>query len=385
MNFDLSEEQSLLNDSISGFLKARYGFEARKAVVASEAGWSPEIWQALAEELGVVGVMAPEAVGGLDGGPVEAMVLMEAMGRALVVEPFLETALTSVSLLKRAGGARADALLEQIVAGTAIVAFAHQEAKGRHELLSVATTATPAKDEGGDGWKLTGAKAVVSAAPWATHLIVSARTSGTDRRDPAGLSLFLIEIAEAGAGLSVRGYPTIDERHAAEIDLEGLTLPSDALLGQVNEAHDALIAPVMDEAVAALCAEAVGVLRELHARTVDYAKQRKQFGRAIGEFQVLQHRLVDMFIAVEQAVSLTLMATLKLDAPASERARAVSAAKVGVSKALKFVSQNAVQTHGGIGMTDELALSHYFRRATAIELQLGSPQAHLKRFISLAA
>jgi alkylation response protein AidB-like acyl-CoA dehydrogenase len=164
----------------------------------------------------------------------------------------------------------------------------------------------------------------------------------------------------------VRGYPTVDERHAAEIDLEGLILPADALLGSVNEAHDALIAPVMDEAVAALCSEAVGVLRELHAQTLDYARQRKQFGRAIGEFQVLQHRLVDMFIAVEQAVSLTLMATLKLDAPAPERARAVSAAKVGVAKALKFVSQNAVQTHGGIGMTDELALSHYFRRATAI-------------------
>ena len=381
MNFDLSEEQSLLNDSVSGFLKTRYDFEARKKIVASEAGWSPEIWQALAEELGVVGVLAPEAAGGLDGGAVEAMVLMEAMGRALVVEPFLETALTSVSLLKRAGGARADALLEQIVAGTAIVAFAHGEAKGRHELLSVATTATPE----GDGWKLTGAKAVVSAAPWATHLIVSARTSGTDPRDPAGLSLFLIEVAAAGAGLSVRGYPTVDERHAAEIDLEGLVLPADALLGPVNEAHDALIAPVMDEAVAALCSEAVGVLRELHAQTLDYARQRKQFGRAIGEFQVLQHRLVDMFIAVEQAVSLTLMATLKLDAPAPERARAVSAAKVGVARALKFVSQNAVQTHGGIGMTDELALSHYFRRATAIGLQLGSPQAHLKRFISLAA
>jgi alkylation response protein AidB-like acyl-CoA dehydrogenase len=381
MNFDLSEEQSLLNDSVSGFLKARYDFEARKKIVASEGGWSPEVWQALAEELGVVGVMAPEAAGGLDGGPVEAMVLMEAMGRALVVEPFLETALTSVSLLKRSGGERANALLEQIVAGTAIVAFAHQEAAGRHELLSVAATAT--QDD--DGWKLNGSKAVVSAAPWATHLIVSARTAGTDPRDPAGLSLFLIEVATAGAGLSVRGYPTIDERHAAEIDLEGLALPADALLGEVDQAHDALIAPVLDEAVAALCSEAVGVLRELHAQTLDYARQRKQFGRAIGEFQVLQHRLVDMFIAVEQAVSLTLMATLKLDAPAPERARAVSAAKVGVSKALKFVSQNAVQTHGGIGMTDELALSHYFRRATAIELQLGSPQAHLKRFISLAA
>ncbi|WP_309629213.1 acyl-CoA dehydrogenase family protein [Brevundimonas sp.] len=382
MNFDLSEEQSMLADSLSGYLTANYGFEARKAVVASEAGWSTGVWSGFAHELGILGALAPEAVGGLDGGAVEAMILMEAAGKALVVEPLMETAVVGVGLLKRAGGERADAVLQSIVEGTAVVAFGHGEPRGRHALLSVATTAA----RSGDGWVLSGAKAVVSAAPWATHLIVSARTSGGEAGDPAGLSLFLIEVAaHRDSGLSVRGYPTVDDRHAAEVVMERLVLPADALLGIEGEAFDALIAPVMDEAVAALCAEAVGVLRELHGQTLDYVKQRKQFGRPIGEFQVLQHRLADMFMAVEQAVSLTYMATLKLGEPAAERGRAVSAAKFGVSKALRFVGQNAVQTHGGIGVTDELALSHYFRRASAIEIQLGSVEQHLRRFIALAA
>jgi len=381
MNFDLSEEQSMLADSLSGYLAANYGFEARKAIVASEAGWSAGVWSGFAHELGILGALAPEAVGGLDGGPVEAMILMEAAGKALVVEPLMETAIVGVGLLKRSGGERAGAVLQAIVEGTAIVAFGHGEAQGRHALLSVATTAE--RLEG--GWKLSGAKAVVSAAPWATHLIVSARTSGATS-DAAGLSLFLIEVAaHRDSGLSVRGYPTVEDRHAGEVVMEGLVLPADALLGVEGEAFDALIAPVMDEAVAAQCAEAVGVLRELHGQTLEYVKQRKQFGRPIGEFQVLQHRLADMFMAVEQAVSLTYMATLKLGEPAAERGRAASAAKVGVSKALRFVGQNAVQTHGGIGVTDELALSHYFRRASAIEIQLGSVDQHLRRFIALAA
>ena len=382
MNFDLSEEQSMLADSLSGYLAANYGFEARKAIVASEAGWSADIWSGFAHELGILGALAPEAVGGLDGGPVEAMILMEAAGKALVVEPLMETAVVGVGLLKRAGGVRADAVLQGIVEGTAIVAFGHAEPQGRHALLSVATTA----ERSGDGWVLSGAKAVVSAAPWATHLIVSARTSGAEATAPGGLSLFLIEVAaHRDSGLSVRGYPTVDDRHAGEVVMERLVLPGDALLGVEGAAFDTLISPVMDEAVAALCAEAVGVLRELHGQTLEYVKQRKQFGRPIGEFQVLQHRLADMFMAVELAVSLTCMATLKLGEPAAERGRAVSAAKVGVSKALRFVGQNAVQTHGGIGVTDELALSHYFRRASAIEIQLGGVEQHLRRFIALAA
>ena len=227
-----------------------------------------------------------------------------------------------------------------------------------------------------------GAKAVVAAAPWATHLIVSARTTG-EATDEDGVSLFLVDVAAAGEGLSLRAYPTVDGRRAAEVEMDGLRLPADALLGEEGTAFAAVIAPALDEAVAGQCAEAVGVLEQMHAQTLDYVKQRRQFGRAIGEFQVLQHRLVDTFAAVQLATSLSYMATLKLTAPAQERARAASAAKVGVARALRFVGQAAVQTHGGIGMTDELALSHYFKRATVIEQQLGGVEPHLARFIAL--
>lgn len=323
-----------------------------------------------------MGALIPEDAGGLGGGGVEAMIVMRAIGRSLALEPYLETAVLGVGLLKRAGGARAEALMASIAEGQAVVAFAHEEAAGRHTLLRVETTAR----RDGDGWRLDGAKAVVSAAPWATHLIVSARTSGS-ATDEAGIGLFLIEVATAGEGLSIRPYPTVDGRRAAEVAFDGLVLPADALLAE--DAFDGVIAPALDEAVAAQCAEAVGVLSQLHDQTLDYVKQRKQFGRPIGQFQVLQHRLADTFAAVELATSLTYMATLHLDAPAAERARMASAAKVGVARALRLVSQAAVQTHGGIGMTDELALSHYFKRASVIEQQLGGVEPHLRRFIAL--
>ncbi|MGA0543864.1 acyl-CoA dehydrogenase family protein [Brevundimonas sp. VNH65] len=376
MDFEFSEEQTLLADAVNGYLTGAYDLEARRRAVASDAGWRPEVWKALAEELGVLGALVPEEAGGLGGGGVEAMIVMRAIGRALALEPYLETAVLGVGLLKRAGGAQAEALMATIAEGQAIVAFAHEEAAGRHALLRVETTAR----REGDGWRLDGAKAVVSAAPWASHLIVSARTSGA-ATDEAGIGLFLIDVASAGEGLSIRAYPTVDGRRAAEVAFDGLVLPADALLGE--DAFDGVIAPALDEAVAGQCAEAVGVLSQLHDQTLDYVKQRKQFGRPIGQFQVLQHRLADTFAAVELATSLTYMATLHLDAPAAQRARAVSAAKVGVARALRFVSQAAVQTHGGIGMTDELALSHYFKRASVIEQQLGGIEPHLRRFISL--
>lgn len=376
MDFEFSEEQTLLADAVNGYLTGAYDLEARRRAVASEAGWRPEVWKALAEDLGVLGALVPEEAGGLGGGGVEAMIVMRAIGRALALEPYLETAVLGVGLLKRAGGTRAEALMAAIAEGQAVVAFAHEEAAGRHALLRVDTTAR----HEGDGWRLDGAKAVVSAAPWASHLIVSARISGA-ATDEMGIGLFLIDVAAAGEGLAIRPYPTVDGRRAAEIALDGLTLAADDLL--VAHAFDTVIAPALDEAVAAQCAEAVGVLSQLHDQTLDYVKQRKQFGRPIGQFQVLQHRLADTFAAVELATSLTYMATLHLDAPATERARAISAAKVGVARALRFVSQAAVQTHGGIGMTDELALSHYFKRASVIEQQLGGVEPHLRRFIAL--
>ena len=376
MDLDFSEEQTLLADAVNGYLAAAYDLEARRRAVASEAGWRPEVWKALAEDLGVLGALVPEEAGGLGGGGVEAMIVMRAIGRSLALEPYLETAVLGVGLLKRSGGERAEALMTAIAEGQAVVAFAHEEAAGRHALLRVETTAR----REGDGWRLDGAKAVVSAAPWASHLIVSARMSG-GATDEAGIGLFLIEVAVAGEGLSIRPYPTVDGRRAAEVAFDGLVLPADALLAE--DAFNGVIAPALDEAVAAQCAEAVGVLSQLHDQTLDYVKQRKQFGRPIGQFQVLQHRLADTFAAVELATSLTYMATLHLDAPAAERARMASAAKVGVARALRFVSQAAVQTHGGIGMTDELALSHYFKRASVIEQQLGGVEPHLRRFIAL--
>lgn len=376
MDLDFSEEQTLLADAVNGYLTGAYDLDTRRGAVASEAGWRPEVWKALAEELGVLGALIPEEAGGLGGGGVEAMIVMRAIGRSLALEPYLETAVLGVGLLKRSGGEGAEALMTAIAEGHAVVAFAHEEAAGRHALLRVETTAR----REGDGWRLDGAKAVVSAAPWATHLIVSARTSG-GATDEAGIGLFLIEVATAGEGLSIRPYPTVDGRRAAEVAFDGLILPADALLAE--DAFEAVIAPALDEAVAAQCAEAVGVLSQLHDQTLDYVQQRKQFGRPIGQFQVLQHRLADTFAAVELATSLTYMATLHLDAPAAERARMASAAKVGVARALRFVSQAAVQTHGGIGMTDELALSHYFKRASVIEQQLGGVEPHLRRFIAL--
>jgi len=380
MDLDFSEEQTLLADAVNGYLTGAYDLDARRRAVASEAGWRPEVWKALAEDLGVLGALIPEEAGGLGGGGVEAMIVMRAIGRSLALEPYLETAVLGVGLLKRAGGERAEALMTAIAEGQAVVAFAHEEAAGRHALLRVETTAR----REGEGWRLDGAKAVVSAAPWASHLIVSARTSGA-ATDESGIGLFLIDVAQAssraGEGLSIRPYPTVDGRRAGEVAMDGLILPADALL--TEDAFEAVIAPALDEAVAAQCAEAVGVLSQLHDQTLDYVKQRKQFGRPIGQFQVLQHRLADTFAAVELATSLTYMATLHLDAPAAERARAASAAKVGVARALRFVGQAAVQTHGGIGMTDELALSHYFKRASVIEQQLGGVEPHLRRFIAL--
>lgn len=376
MDLDFSEEQTLLADAVNGYLTGVYDLDARRGAVTSEAGWRPEVWKALAEDLGVLGALVPEEAGGLGGGGVEAMIVMRAIGRSLALEPYLETAVLGVGLLKRAGGERAEALMAAVAEGGAVVAFAHDEAAGRHALLRVETTAR----REGDGWRLDGAKAVISAAPWASHLIVSARMSGA-ATDEAGIGLFLIEVAAAGEGLAIRPYPTVDGRRAAEVAVDGLVVPDDALLAE--DAFDAVIAPALDEAVAAQCAEAVGVLSQLHDQTLDYVKQRKQFGRPIGQFQVLQHRLADTFAAVELATSLTYMATLHLDAPAAERARMASAAKVGVARALRFVSQAAVQTHGGIGMTDELALSHYFKRASVIEQQLGGVEPHLRRFIAL--
>ena len=372
MDFALNDEQRQLRDTLARYLADKYTFDARQKVLKSESGWRPEIWTALAEDLGIFGAALPEEVGGFGGGPVEIMIMMEEIGRALVVEPFLETIVIGAGLLKRVDGAVAKDAIERIVAGTMITAFAWAEPDGRFDPAEVATKAV----RSGQGWTIGGRKAVVIGAPHATHLLVTARTAGT-HRDHDGISLFLV--AKDAPGITLREYRTVDGRRAAEIAFEACRVGADALLASEGGALG-LVEQVLDEARAALCAEAIGVMSELQRQTLDYVKQRKQFGVPIGQFQVLQHRLVDMFMQVEQSISMTYMATLKLDAPEAERMKAVSAAKAYVGRACKFVGQNAVQTHGGIGLTDELALSHYFKRAAMIETQLGSYDYHLARY-----
>ena len=377
MDFSFTDEQRQLRETLARFLSQRYGFEARQKVLRSETGWRPEIWKALAEELGILGVALPEEVGGFGGGPVDNMIVMEELGRALVVEPYLETIVIGAGLLSRAGGEAATALIESIIGGEAITAFAWSEPGTRTDAADVSTSAR--KD--GTGWKLSGRKAVVVGAPWATHLLVTARTAGA-QRDKDGVSLFLVD--PKASGVVLREYKTVDGRRAAEIAFDDVTLGTEALLGNEGGALPHIEA-VLDEARAAICAEALGVMSELQRQTVDYVGQRKQFGVPIGKFQVLQHRLVDMFMAHEQSVSMTYMATLKLGEPEAARMKAVSAAKAFVAKSCRFVGQNAVQTHGGIGLTDELALSHYFKRASMIEGELGSYDWHLARFQAAAA
>ena len=377
MDFTFTDEQRQLRETLARFLAARYGFEARQKMLRSPSGWRPEIWKGFAEELGILGVALPEEVGGFGGGPVDNMIVMEELGRALVVEPYLETVVVGAGLLRRAGGEAATALIENIVGGEAITAFAWSEPGTRTDAADVSTAAR----RDGEGWKLSGRKAVVVAAPWATHLLVTARTSGA-QRDKDGVSLFLVD--PKAEGVATREYKTVDGRRAAEIAFDDVVVGPEALLGDDGGALPQVEA-VLDEARVAICAEALGVMSELQRQTVDYVGQRKQFGVPIGKFQVLQHRLVDMFMAQEQSVSMTYMATLKLAEPEAVRMKAVSAAKAFVSRSCRFVGQNAVQTHGGIGLTDELALSHYFKRASMIEGELGSYDWHLARYQASAA
>ena len=378
MDFNYTDEQTMLRDTVARYLADTYTFDARMAVVdgkAGKAGWNPATWQAFAQELGILGAPFSEAHGGLGGGALENMIVMEEFGRALVIEPYLSTVVIGGGFLKAVGGAVADTVIPQIIDGKVVIAFAYAEPQGRYNLSDLRTTA---KKEGA-GYVLNGHKAVVYGAPWATHLIVTTR-SGGGQREREGVSVFLVP-ADA-KGITRRDYPTVDGSQASEVYFENVVVGADALLGAEGKGLP-LVEQVVDEATAALCAEACGVTRTLHALTLDYAKQRKQFGKAIAEFQVLQHRMVDMFLEVEQAVSMTLMATLKLNEAPADRAKAVSAAKIKIAKACKAVGQGAVQIHGGMGITTELATGDFFKRATMIEGQFGSMDHHLARFEAL--
>lgn len=376
MDFNFTEEQTLLRDSVAGFLRDKYSFDTRRAIVKSDTGWRADYWQAFAHELGILGAPISEHLGGLGGGATESMIIMEEFGKALVVEPYLGTVVIGGGFLKHSNYSAAADIIGGIIEGKITLAFAYAEPQARYNWSDLMTTAKA----DGTGYVLNGHKAVVVGAPWASHLIVTARTGGS-QREAQGVSVFLVD--KTLPGIVTRDYPTVDGQRASEVYFENVALGADALIGSEG-AGLPLVTKVLDEANAAICAEAVGCLRKLHEGTLDYARQRKQFGAPIASFQVLQHRMVDMFIQVEQAVSMTYMATIKLDESDHERAKAISAAKVQIGRACKFVGQNAIQIHGGMGMTDELAIGHYFKRATMIEGLFGSVDHHLRRYETLS-
>lgn len=379
MDFTLTDEQELLRTAIAGFLGARYELAKSRTAAKIGAGWQPAVWRGFADELGILGATLPERVDGMGGGPVELMVIAEELGRALVVEPFVDTVVVGAGLLNRSGGERADALLRQIVSGDVRTAFAALEPTAGQTLHDVSTTAR----RKGDSWLLDGTKTVVTSAPLATHLLITARTAG-GRRDEHGISLFCTDFDADNppAGVEVHSYRTIDDRVASDIVCTGFALPADALLGVEGTAWVA-IEPTVDEAIAAIAAEAVGCMRKVLADTLEYVKQRKQFGQPIGSFQVLQHRMVDMYMELEQAIAAVYLAIYSLEADTPTRARAVSAAKVTVTRAARFIGQNAVQLHGAMGMTEELAIGHYFKRLTAIDQEFGTTDHHLTRYAAL--
>jgi pimeloyl-CoA dehydrogenase small subunit len=372
MDFDLSEEQRLLKDSVDGLLKASYDFDSRKKYRAEKGGWSRTIWSKLAEQ-GLLGLPFAEEDGGFGAGAVETMIVMEALGKALVVEPYLATVVLGGGFLRRGGSAEQKAAyIPGIIDGSKTLAFAQLEKNSRYDVGDVTTSAKKTAN----GWTIDGEKFVVLNGDSADTLIVSARTSG-GQRDRGGIGLFLVP-ANA-KGVSIKGYPTQDGLHAADISFTAVEVGADAAIGDPANALP-LIETVVDDARIALCAEAVGEMDESLNRTVEYLKTRKQFGVAIGSFQVLQHRAADMFVAVEQARSMAMFATMASDfEDAGERAKAVSAAKVQIGKSLKFVGEQSIQLHGGIGMTMEASIGHYFKRLTMIENTFGDVDYHLRR------
>ena len=375
MDFSFSEEQTLLRNTIQSFIQDNYDFDKRREIIQSEEGMSKDNWKQLAE-LGLLGVPFSENDGGLEFGSVETMIVAEEFGKGLVVEPYIQTVVTCGGFLRRASEAQRQEYLPSLISGDEIWAFAYAEPQGRFNLADIKVSAS----NNGDEYTLNGDKCVVSAAPWAQKLIVSARTSG-DQSDKEGISLFIVE--KATDGVSTRDYKTVDGSMASEVSYENVKLNSSSLIGEEGKAYP-LIELVADETIAALCAEAIGAMSVLNDTTVEYCKTRKQFGQPIGKFQVLQHRMVDMFMQYEQSVSMTYMVNLKLEEEDVERSKAASGAKVQICNAAKFIGHSAVQLHGGMGMTDELNVGHYFKRLSMIETQLGNADHHLKKY-SLAS
>ena len=373
MNFELSEEQQMLAETIKRFVATHYNFDARAKILASPAGHSEDVWAAIAE-MGLLGLPFDEAHGGVGGTTVDVMLVMDAIGEGLLVEPYLATVGLGGRFVARAGSkGQRDRILPALIQGKHAMAFAHTEPGARYDLRQVGLRAR----RSGESWVLDGDKRMVLHGGGADTLVVSARTAGGDT-DAAGITLFLVP--RTTLGVSVKESRTIDGLRMADIQLTGVTVGPEAVLGREGEGFP-VIEEVVDYATALLCAEAVGAIRYANEATLEYLKTRRQFGVPIGSFQALQHRMVEMMISYEQARSMAYLACVKIDtADAAERRRVISAAKIKIADACRHVSQEAVQLHGGMGMTEELKISHTFRRLTMLAQTFGDAEHHLERF-----
>ena len=372
MDLSYNDEQRQLKDSVDRFVREQYAFDNRRKIAASDLGWSKDHWNKFAE-LGWLAIPFAEDDGGLGWGGVEMAIVMEAFGKGLVLEPFLPTVILGGGAIARAGSkAQKEKILAGVIEGKRQLALAFVERQARYNLADTATKA----EKSGAGYKLSGAKSVVYNAAAADTIIVAARTAG-GQREEKGITLFLVD-AKAN-GLSRRDYPTQDASRASEVKLDNVEIGADAVLGPLDGGF-AILEESIDRAIIALGSEAVGCMDALNAATHEYIKTRKQFGVPIGKFQVLQHRMVDCFTAAQEARSIALMATLRMDEDAKTRKRVASACKVQIGKSGKFVGQSAVQMHGGMGVTDELNVGHYFKRLTMIDSIFGNTQHHLTRY-----
>lgn len=375
MDFTFNEEQTLIQDQVDQFIQKEYDWETRQSLSNSELGFGDNNWQKFAE-LGWLGISTSEDSGGFGGSAIESMLIMEAFGKGLVVEPFLETIIMSSGLIDEHGSdQQKSSILEPAIAGELHLALAYAEPQSRFNLSDVVTEAKI----DGDNYILNGYKSVVMNGPSADKIIVSARTSGSQLEE-AGITLFIVDANSVG--LNKTNYKTVDGRRASDLTIENVSVTKDDIIGHVDKGFGLLDSSI-DRAILAISAEAVGAMEVLYKTTVEYTKTREQFGTSIGKFQVLQHRMVDMFMEYEQCKSLLYMATMKHEEGSSDAKKAISGLKYQVGKAGRFIGQQAVQLHGGMGVTDELNVGHYFKRLTTVGTIFGNTDFHLKRYTSL--
>lgn len=372
MNFDLSEEQQLLKDSVDRFVGDNYDLDTRQSLSKNDAGFSDDYWQTMAE-LGWLGVTVPEAQGGFGGNQADTMVLMEAFGKGLVLEPFFASAVLGTrAIVAGAKPEMQNKLLPDLVSGKCRLSLAYAEEQARFDLEDVVTRAT----RDGEGFRITGHKSMVQHGGSADYLVVSTRSSG-GQRDQQGISLFLVDAKSEG--VSIQSFPTVDGQQAAEITFKDVVVPADCLLGDLDAGFN-LLQDVAIDGILALAAEAVGAMEVLYKDTVAYTQERQQFDQSLSDFQVLQHRMVDMFMEYEQCKSMLYRATLEVVQQGRAAMRTVHALKYMIGKNGTFIGENAVQLHGGMGVTEELRIGHYFKRLLVIDAQFGNADHHLSCF-----